>query len=293
IFENRNLNNMNKPFITIFFTLLFFPFFSFSQYYEAGATVGMAGYNGDLSPVKRTNIGELNPMVGVFGKYNFNKFLSLRLGGNFAQVSADDAEAGDEGRANRNLSFKSRIIEGSLILEFNILGYQPYNLERPWSPYVFAGVSVFNFNPRAELDGEWYDLQPLGTEGQGLSSFPDREKYSLTEFAIPMGGGIKYAVNDLWNIGIEAGLRITFTDYLDDVSTTYVDDVLLVENSEIAAALANRSGSPVSTGQARGNPLSDDLYGFIGVFISRNFLDNGLVGSRKRSRRSKNGCPTF
>lgn len=284
---------MNKPLISTFFLLLFLPLFTFSQYYEVGITAGISAYNGDLSPVKQTNIGEINPMLGVFGKYNLNDFLSFRLGGNYAQISADDAKAGDDGRASRNLSFKSRIIEGNLILEFNILGYQPYNLERPWSPYIFAGISVFNFNPRAKYEGEWYDLQPLGTEGQGLSSFPDRSKYNLTEFAIPMGAGVRYAINDLWNVGIEAGFRLTFTDYLDDVSTTYVEDALLLENSEIAAALANRTGNPVSTGQGRGNPLTDDYYGFVGIFISRNFLDNGLVGSRKRSRRGKNGCPTF
>lgn len=261
---------------------------SSSQHFELGAMGGISTYTGDLSP-KNNPIGKINPMGGIFARYNFNDFVTMRFGGNFGIISADDAVSDRV----RNLSFKSNIIEGHLVGEFNILGYQPYALSRPFSPYVFAGVAFFNFNPKAELDGVWYELQPLGTEGQGLAAYPDRQPYNLTQLSIPLGLGVKYALSDTWNIGVEVGARKTFTDYLDDVSTTYVEESLLVEKSPIAAALANRTGEPIPAGRGRGNADAPDWYFFTGITISRNFLDNGLVGSRKRGRRSKTGCPTF
>ena len=279
----------NLLFIITFF---FLPFFSFSQYLELGVTAGIATYEGDLSPNKnRVSLGIINPMGGIFARYNLNKFLTMRFGATYGLIAGND-DRSDPPRG-RNLSFRSRIIEGSFIGEFNILGYDPYNLRRPWSPYIFAGVAFFNFSPKTKYNDKWVALQPLGTEGQGLSAYPERKKYKLTQFSIPVGGGIKYALNDTWNVGIEGGVRKTFTDYLDDVSTTYVSEALLIENNELSAILANRSGQPVVEGTSRGNAENGDWYIFMGLTVSRNFIDNGLVGSRKRFRRKKEGCPTF
>lgn len=285
------MNRITKISLLAFLLL---PFYSFSQHFELGGTVGISTYSGDLSPNNsRFVVGEINPMAGVFARYNFNDFITLRFGGTYGIISADDSKSNNEIKQVRNLSFRSQIIEGSLIAEFNILGYQPYNLSRPWSPYIFGGISFFNFNPKAKYDGKWHKLQPLGTEGQGLSAYPERQKYRLSEISIPMGLGVKYALNDTWNVGIEVGIRKTFSDYLDDVSTTYVEQALLQENSELSAILADRSEVPKEAGAGRGNSKFDDWYTFTGITISRNFLDNGLVGSRKRSRRGKEGCPTF
>jgi hypothetical protein len=94
------------------------------------------------------------------------------------------------------------------------------------------GLSVFNFNPRAEhfdsrRDGEWVNLKPLNTEGQGLSTFPNRKPYSKTQVSIPLGLGFKFAVHSNLNIGFEIGFRATRTDYLDDVGNTYAYDPLV------------------------------------------------------------------
>lgn len=280
----------------IILTLSFFllPFFLFSQHSELGITLGVSAYQGDLSPSNsRLNPGQINPMVGIFGKYNFNRFIVARAGFNYAILSADDSKSTIEASKVRNLSFRSNIFEGNLMLEINILGYEPYNLEKPWSPYVFGGIALFHYNPKAKYDGEWVDLQPLGTEGQGLPDYPDRQPYNLNSFAIPMGGGIKFALSDTWNLAVEGGIRMTFTDYIDDVSMSYVEESLLLEKDPLSAALANRSGEPIEAGRGRGNDQVSDWYAFLGVTLSRNFLDNGLVGSRKRGRRSKTGCPTF
>jgi opacity protein-like surface antigen len=283
---------MIKKNIILTLSLFILPFLSYSQHSEMGIMFGFSAYQGDLSPsTNRLNPGQLNPMLGILGRKNFNQYFAARLGFNYGSLSAEDSKSTVAGRRDRNLSFRSNIFEGSLVFELNILGYEPYNLEKPWSPYIFAGVAFFHHNPKAKYDGDWVALQPLGTEGQGLNS--NRDPYSLNGFAIPMGLGVKFALSDTWNIGAELGIRRTFTDYIDDVSGTYVDEPLLLESKPLSAALANRSGNPVEVGSQRGNGKVSDWYAFIGITLSRNFLDNGLVGSRKRARRSKQGCPKF
>ena len=285
---------MTKQHLFSLLVALFLPFLISAQHAEFGLMGGTSHYLGDLAPkANRLSVGGTHFMGGAFFKYNINNYVALRLGANYGKLSADDAKSNIETQQTRNLSFESRLIEGNLIAEFNILGYQPYNLVRPFSPYIFAGVSFFNFNPKAELAGDLIELQPLGTEGQGLTDFPDRKFYNLTQFSIPVGVGVKYALTDLLNIGFEIGVRKTFTDYIDDVSRSYVDEVLLAENrGPETVALANRTGSTNPTGN-RGNAENDDWYIISGITISYNFIDNGLVGSRRRGKRSKNGCPTF
>ncbi|MFK7807767.1 MAG: DUF6089 family protein, partial [Saprospiraceae bacterium] len=194
-----------------------------------------------------------------------------------------DSRSNDAAQQIRNLSFKSNVTEVALTGEFNILGYQPYGLYKPFSPYVFAGIAGFKFNPKTEYQEETVELSSLETEG---------ESYGTFQFAIPVGLGVKYAINDTWNIGLEAGVRYTFTDYMDDVSTVYVSESEL--SGELAVALANRSTgeNAPQVGDPRGNPDNNDLYFMVGLTISYNFLDNGLVGFRNRFRGSRNGCRT-
>ena len=119
----------------------------------------------------------------------------------------------------------------------------PKRVAMPFSPYANVGIAGFHFNPRTFFRGEWYDLQPIGTEGQGINELDFREPYSLYEFAIPFGIGVKWAFSERWNLGLEYAARWTFTDYLDDVSRTYVDRNLLIEeNGILAYQLSNRTG---------------------------------------------------
>jgi opacity protein-like surface antigen len=265
---------------------------------EAGISVGLSTYQGDLAPNSISgSFSQLHFSGGVFGRYNVNNYIAAKLAVNYAKLSASDANAATESQQRRNLSFRSNVFEGALTAEFNILGYQPYNFERTFSPYIFAGVAFFHYDPQAFIDNEWVNLQPLGTEGQGIDGF--EEEYNLYQFAIPFGIGVKYALNDQWNIGLEVGLRKTFTDYIDDVSGVYGDNsVIAAGNGELAAALNDRSGEitnePVvrTPDSQRGNADKDDSYIITGIFISYNFADNGLVGGRRKSKR-KTGCPTF
>jgi len=269
------------------------------QFLEAGLNAGVSNYRGDLSNNSVSlYLKETNASAGIFASYHFNDIIALRIGGQFAIISGSDANAPSEEIRSRNLDFRSIIGEGHLAGEFYIPGYQPYNLSRPLSPYLFVGIAGTYFNPQTDFEGETVSLQALGTEGQGMPGFDPR--YRKFAFSVPFGLGVKFAVTDKLNVGLELGLRRSFSDYLDDVSGSYVAyEQLLAGNGPLAAALGNRTGEyygkePVSveTGTPRGDQARGDWYYILGVTVSWNFLDNGLVGSRGRNTR-RQGCQTF
>lgn len=278
------------------------PFLSIAQFWEGGLYGGISYYNGDMS-TRLIDSKQLQPAVGAFLRYNPLDALSVRVSGGWARTASDMANTNPdyqyyEAFLDHNLSFRTTIIEAAVMAEWNILGFDPYNLRKTFTPYIFAGIGGFYYNPKAEYENEWHALRELGTEGQGMDGYDDY--YSKLSLAIPFGLGVKLAVNDIWNIGIDWGARYTFTDYLDDASTVYVSrpELLAGGKSELAANLANRMGEYrgsepviVETGTRRGNAESKDFYTFLVLTVSYNFMDNGLVGfRRKNSRRS--ACPT-
>ncbi len=265
-----------------------------AQHTEVGLFAGISNYQGDLSAGSFKGIfAQSRPSVGLFGRYNFNDFFAARLAFNYGQISSDDALSNNQAQIDRNLNFRSTILEFGAMGEINIPGFQPYALAKVFSPYVFVGIMGVYYNPKTSYENSWVKLQPLGTEGQGLAEYPDRKKYSKVNFSIPFGIGVKWAITDLIVIGFEAGPRKTFTDYLDDVSTTYVDyNVLAAGNGELAATLSNRTGELIEDGVGRGDSTNKDWYILYGVTVSYNFLDNGLIGGRRKSKR-KSGCPGF
>jgi hypothetical protein len=168
------------------------------------------------------------------------------------------------------LHFRSSVFELSGQIEFNFLPFEAGNALYTWTPFVYTGLSFFHFNPQAEnKDGLWVNLQELGTEGQGSTSFPERKKYPLTQLAIPLGGGLKIAVNPSFNIILEYGVRKTFTDYLDDVSKTYPltngGDISDITNATYE--MSDPNGTHIS-GDQRGNPDKKDWYSFVGITLS-------------------------
>ena len=273
----------------IFFALLLAltPLFASAQYLEGGLFLGGSNYLGDLvdAPLG-IEFSETHLAGGLLLRYNINDWVGVRGSFTYGQISGDDANSTVSYRLERNLSFRSDIYEFAIIPEFNILGFNPY--DRFYSPYVFVGLGIFQFNPEAELDGQWYDLQPLGTEGQGIPGYGSQ--YNLTQISIPYGIGFKYAIDEYWTVGVEFSGRYTFTDYLDDVSKTYVDrNDLLQYRNEIAANLANRTGEylgtePVNNPGGRRGTENVDFYSWSGFTITYNFAD-GLGGRGM-------GCPT-
>ncbi|GJM35518.1 MAG: hypothetical protein DHS20C18_45190 [Saprospiraceae bacterium] len=272
---------------------------------ELGILLGASTYDGDLSPENSAfDIDQYRPAFAFFYRYNANRFLGIKASFAYGEITADDAHSNIEAKQQRNLNFHSNILELGLTGELNLLGFAPGRAGSRFSPYLFGGVSFFRFNPRTEYQGQTVDLQPLGTEGQGIDGFDD--PYSLTQIAIPFGGGIKYAITDRINIGLEVGFRKTFTDYLDDVSGVYVDyNTLSTNNGKLAADLSNRTGEffgtePVDVpgGTPRGNPNKDDWF-FIGGFTLSYTIfsqsQNGLSGhgGKYKGQGKGFGCPKF
>ena len=236
---------------------------------EVGILLGTSYYLGDLNT---THFNQPLPAAGLIIRKNIDKRFAYKAEVMYLNIQSDERYSEDTIAKNRGLHFKSPIYELSGQVEFNFLPYQPGNPLYTWTPYVYTGISIFHFNPQAEnRNGEWVDLQPLGTEGQGTTSFPEKEKYSLIQYSIAMGGGFKIAVNPSFNIILEYGVRKTFTDYLDDVSTTYPGDILSMTNE--ATYMSDPSGSH-ELGEQRGNPDKKDWYSFAGITLSFKLNNN-------------------
>ena len=279
-------------------TALLFSLSLQAQYAEVGLMLGGANYAGELDAADFGDFAKKTGYnVGIFGRYNVSSIFSAKLNMNFAKITGDDYESSDETRRMRNLHFESNVFEVGATGELYFLGFNPYHMASGLSPYVFVGFALFSYNPMTEYLGDMVELQPLGTEGQGMPGF--EAPYKLTQWSVPMGFGVKFGLTDKINLGFEFGARRAFTDYIDDVSGTYVEyDELLQGNGQLAAALGNRTGEylntePVSvpTGTIRGDANASDWYFLFGFTASYNFLDNGLVGQRRRVR-AKNGCRT-
>lgn len=226
---------------------------------SVGITVGAANYSGDLS-YRAIELKQTKPALGATGMVGFNRFLWLRLSGIWFTLSASDADADDPIRNARNLSFRSRIWEGSAQVVVTL------PLSRQVAPYLCGGVAVFGFNPKAKYQGEWVALQPLGTEGQGLGPAQMRT-YRRSSWALPAGAGLRLKSGKHLEFFLEAAYRKTFTDYIDDVSGNYYSQTeLLQKRAELAAALANRSAEVIGennlfpAGSVRGNPKYNDGY---------------------------------
>ena len=212
-------------------------------------------------------------VVGL--RYKITPFLAVHGHATWATVSGDDALTEEPFRKNRNLNFRSPIFEVNCNFEASILSQKEGGLYRlrgvkrsssyEVSAYAFAGIGVFHFNPKGQLGDQWVSLQPLGTEGQGIS--PARTKYKLTQICIPVGFGFRYFFNRRMGVGLEYGIRKTFTDYIDDVSKTYYDnDAILAANGPDAAAMADKAlglnENQTLTDQHRGDPRDKDAYMF-------------------------------
>lgn len=238
---------------------------------EVGFLVGASYYLGDLNT---THFKNSLPAGGLVIRKNIDRRFSYKAELLYLSLAADDRLSTDTIVKDRGLHFKSSIFELSGQIEFNFLPYDPGNPLYTWTPFVYTGVSLFHFNPKAEdKNAEWVDLQPLGTEGQETSS--SDKKYTLTQFALPIGGGVKIAINPSFNIILEYGVRKTFTDYLDDVSTTFVavTGEYPVEMSNEAIYFSDPKGTHTADDQ-RGDPNKKDWYSFAGITLSFKLNNN-------------------
>jgi hypothetical protein len=265
-----------KNYFFIFFFILFCSLEGIAQRpkdksAEIGVFLGGSYYIGDLNPL--VHFGpQTQPAGGAVFRYNINPRLAVRANALFGTIQADDALSSSSSQQQRNLNFRSKITEISIQAEFNFLDYQIGNERRKFSPYIFLGAAGFKFNPVATYNNYKYTLQPLGTEGQGLEGGP-RKKYKLFQFSIPFGVGIKTNLSKNIGLSIEWGMRKTFTDYLDDVSTTYYDPTkLALANGMVSARASDPSKGTdpnySNVGRQRGNPTTKDWYSFAGFVLT-------------------------
>lgn len=252
-----------------------------AQRSELGVFAGGSYYLGDLN--FRTHFGITKPAVGVLYRYNINTRFALKLSGTYGTLIGDDASKVGQNK-QRNLSFESPVTDISAHIEFNFWRYFTGSTKHRFTPYIFGGFSIFSFNPKAYYEGKWYKLQPLHTEGQGTTVYPDRKPYARTQAATSFGIGFKISISKTVCLGGEWGMRKTFTDYLDDVSTTYPNpDVLLKEYPDSTSVfLSNRSLSTpdepdMIAGMQRGNSENNDWYSFAGITLTFK------IGGRKKA----------
>lgn len=291
------------------------------QRYEWVAAIGATQFLGDLGG--RNQIGSdwffdldaasTRYVANIGFRYKISEYVSAKTGFSFGEIYGDDKYTEEPFRNNRNLHFRSPIVEWATQIEVSwmreAIGSR-YKIRRVRGRgrkgsqvyvYGFAGVALLYMNPMAKYDGKWYPLRKLHTEGQGY--VPSREVYSNWQFTIPFGVGMKYAIDKKSSIGLEYGLRKTFTDYMDDVSTTYVyskwaPNALQIKSAleydNVAAALAdpslNRAPDNADTfpgacsacpGQQRGDPSDLDSYMFL------------MITYQRKIRTTRKGLPKF
>lgn len=304
---------MQKVFLTIII-FLSLTFSAFSQYrIDYGFSGGVSSYLGEIGG----GIGERRggPVdmkldftrwsLGGFYRYRVSNLFAIKGSLNYIRLSGDDAQTPNPARRGRNLNFRNDMLELDAHLELYLFkvndvgGTGRYTSD--FNLYAFGGVGAFYSNPQGELDGEWYSLQPLQTEGVS---------YSLINLSIPTGIGFYYTIQRKYRVGMEFSWRTTFTDYIDDVSDKYV-----VQTDPITAALANKANQEVITqihaenpdlnngtpqvttyypGKKRGDPTHNDSYATMTVNFSwairgrSNFYkskNSWVLGKHKRKRR--------
>jgi hypothetical protein len=259
-----------------------------------GVFGGISNYLGDLTDKIYQNSGVA---LGLNVTYPLTNRINIRGGYTYGKVKGADSLNPREDFKLRNLSFQTSISEFNLVAEINTFDMS----YKRWSPYLFGGLAVFHFNPYTydQVNNKVF-LQPLSTEGEGLPGY--QKPYSLTQLALPFGGGIKYDISENVRISLEIGLRKLFTDYLDDLSGQYADaNDLLTAKGPQAVDISYRGdevagGNPgyPAKGWDRGSPKYKDYYYFSGIHLSFALPggENEKSYSSKMGKNKRYGCPT-
>ncbi len=289
--------------------ILFFSKISLAQYFgekedltgvykiwEIGVTAGANNFLGDVGGstgvgghfIKDYSLQTIKPLIGASAIFNMNYWSAFKFGVNFSSVEGADSLINNGGgqerwRYNRNQSFRSSIVEAYAGVDiFPFMMLEQEKEIRQLSPFIGVGVGLFHFNPKTKLNDEWVELQPLRLEGQGFTEYPDRQQYSLLQLYIPVTVGVKYYINNKLALSGGVNFRQTFTDYIDNLSTTYIDPTLFEkylqpDQASLAMQLYSRSKTPekVRPDIEKANSQNNDTY--VTVFFSLSFRLNKRV----------------
>jgi Outer membrane protein beta-barrel domain len=277
----------------LFFACCLVPIITSAQNFHISGRLGVANYQGDLK-AKAISMSQARLMGSLGVQYDLSEHITARSYLTLASLYADDKK-GTPAMQRRNLNFRSKITDWELTGQYTFFSLN----DRWWTPYVFAGVGLYHFNPYTKDTGDRkYFLRPLSTEGEGF--MPGIKDYKLTQFSVPVGFGAEYSLNEDTRIGIEFGYRKIFTDYLDDVSNVYVDQATLLNaRGAKAVELAYRgnevqAGTYPAAGIGRGNPNNKDGYYYIAItYTARYFFDKykQIAGILPGKKQKKVGCP--
>jgi hypothetical protein len=249
---------------------------------EYGLTIGAAHYFGDLN--NRAAVNRPKIALGAFFRKQFGNYTALRITAHFTQLGYSDQYSQNDFQRRRNLSFNTNIFEFAVRGDFNFFKFIPNDLDHLFTPYATLGVGVFSYDPYAYYNGSKVYLRPLNTEGETF--YQGRKAYGTMAICIPIGFGVKYSVSDKLNVSFEISHRFTTTDYLDDVSKTYVgiDKFTTPGTPSIAAILQDRSfetGAPIGVeGRQRGFSKQKDQYAIAEIGISFNIMSYRCPTSR-------------
>lgn len=258
-----------------------------NRYFELGLSFNTLNYFGDLAPAPSTfstDIGLTKPAVGLSVGLRIGPRQSIQSSLTYGSIHGADQESADPHdtgnglyRYQRNLSFRNRITELSVVFILDLLQNKSSYIDRAAiTPYVFGGIAVFHHNPQAlvpstDLNGNplpqagtWVNLRPLGTEGQHANLEPGDANYGIKPYkliqpAVPLGIGVRIRLANQFNLASEIAMRYLFTDYLDDVSRNYVD-LGVFGNNELAKALSYRSNELATADYAYTSPYDGNTY---------------------------------
>ncbi len=291
---------MKKGYLALIIAFSLAPYLGRSQYLWSKFTnhneytggIGATQFLGDLGGSSTNGTHFLKDFnfksirYAVFGgyRYHFSPLFAAKAVLTAGMLYGNDEFSDNAVRHNRNLNFRSPIIEASGQFEYyfyrnsqvghryhikHAKAFQHLNIDA----YVFAGFGTFFFNPKGKyINGSWYSLRPLSTEGEGLPGGP--KEYSQFGVCVPLGIGFKYMIDDRWSVGLEISDRIwTSSDYIDDTHGNYYDNAtILKDKGPIAAYFADPSlhdiGGATGTGLERGDPTHNDTYMFTFVTVS-------------------------
>ena len=247
-----------------------------STYYkiDVGFNVGVSNYLGEIGGKEKTEqpfiwdmkLSQTRWTLGGFARYKMNDFVSVRADLNYGRIQGADSLSENRGRVGRNLSFRNDMLEMTLRGEIYLYNMRDVGgkgwYRTDFKSYVFFGFGGVMHGPKALYQGDWVKLRPLQTEGI---------RYGLISPVIPVGLGFYFTHKRKYRFGWEMGWRMTFTDYLDDISTTYADPSTFNGN-QTAIDLANRAPelndnqrpalAYYMPGEKRGDSNDNDTYFF-------------------------------
>ena len=274
-----------KQIILILIGLLFCAEVVFSQgFYDKNrnrnfilsAGTGTTHYYGDLA--KNGDHSNIRPNFAIGARYNFYRWFSAGTEFTWFMLAGNDNT--DPGKATRNLSFQSHNFELNAVVHVSLFEEDRRFYMRPFAnPYLYGGIGLVNYNPKAKLDGEKYNLRKLNTSG---------ENYGAFTASFPVGLGVKFRVNSFFNVVLDGGYRFLLSDHIDDVSSgIYPDPASFAD--ETARLLSDRTWelgiNPTWAEQGknfRGDPNDKDGYFIFNIKAEYYFSEIGGSSTTRR-----------